>query len=64
MAVEDTLVRGQRTLGTRHPTLCPDMPRQQWEGATWNVEIWGIDVKAGGHWGVLLVLYLPVLWRE
>lgn len=29
---------------------------------TWNVEVWSIDIEAGGHWGVLLVLYLPVLW--
>lgn len=48
--------------GTHIPV--PDMPRQWWKGTTWNVEVWSIDVEAGGHWGVLLVLYLPVLWRE
>lgn len=33
-------------------------------GETWNVEVWSVDIKAWGHWVVLLVLYLPVLWGE
>lgn len=40
------------------------MARQGWESETWNVEVWSVDVKAGGHWGILLVLHLPVLRRE
>lgn len=48
--------------GTQIPV--PDMPGHWWEGTTWNVEVWSIDVKAGRHGGVLLVLDLPVLWRE
>lgn len=48
--------------GTQTPV--PDTPGQWGGETTWNVEVWGIDVKAGSHWGVLLVLYLPVLWRE
>lgn len=31
---------------------------------TWNVEVGSVDVKAGGHRRVLLVLHLPVLWGE
>ena len=31
---------------------------------TWNVEVRSVDVKAGGHRRVLLVLHLPVLWGE
>ena len=31
---------------------------------TWNVEVRSVDIKAGGHRRVLLVLHLPVLWGE
>lgn len=40
------------------------MPGGDGEGETWNVEVRSIDVKAGGDWCVLLVLYFPVLWGE
>lgn len=51
-------------MGARHQKPAPVMLGRWWEGTTWNVEVWGVDVKAGGHRGVLLVLHLPVLWRE
>lgn len=68
MAVEDrhrhSSEEGSPSRAPGTQTSIPDMPRRSWEGTTWNVEVWSIDVKAGGHWGVLLVLHLPVLWRE
>lgn len=43
----------------------PDVPRGggcgAGQGQTWNIEVRSVDIEAGGHWGVLLVLYLPVL---
>lgn len=34
------------------------------EGETWNVEVRSVDIKAGGHGSVLLVLHFPVLRAE
>lgn len=66
MAVEDRHLseEGNPAWASGTQTSGPDTPQQRWERETWNIEVWSVDVKAGGHWGILLVLHLPVLRRE
>lgn len=66
-----TVVRGRAILDPGTQTSAPDMPSQRegvWrrtgQGETWNIEVRSVDIKAGGYWGVLLVLHLPVLWGK
>lgn len=68
MAVEgrhtDTCQRRETLPGHQAPKHLAQTHPSSGGRETWNVEVWSVDVKAGGHWGILLVLHLPVLRRE